>query len=166
MTSKARLQARCPSTTGRKGGLSMRAWMCAGLLGIAMVAVSPAPAGDTKPIHGKVLGHFASASSCFGCGEMVRYVRADRVWCAWQGDNVIIHVRFRNTSVEHITISWHPSYTIRGGGPHGDGFSSIQESGISAHASRGVYVMQQPKGVPKGTPIGVCKPSFFNVESG
>ena len=84
-----------------------------------------AVAGDSKPIHGKVIGHFASASSCFGCGEMVKYVRADRVWCAWQGDNVIVHVRFRNTSVEHITISWHPSYTIRGGGSHGEGFSSM-----------------------------------------
>jgi hypothetical protein len=132
----------------------------------ALVLAASAYAGDTKPSHGKVIGHFASASSCFGCGEMVKYVRADRVWCAWQGDNVIIHVRFRNSSVEHITIHWHPSYTIRGGGSHGEGLSSMQDSGVNAHASRGAYVKQKPKGVPAGTPIGICKPSFSSVQSG
>jgi hypothetical protein len=97
---------------------------------------------------------------------MVKYVKADRVWCAWQGDNVIIHARFRNTSIEHITIHWHPSYTIRGGGSHGEGFSSLQDSGVNAHASRGMFVKQKPKGVPAGSRISVCKPSFSTVESG
>ena len=115
---------------------------------------------------GKVQGHFASASSCLGCGDLVRYVRADRVWCAWQGENVIIHVRFRNASIEHITIGWHPSYVIRGGGAHGEGISSIQSSGVNAHASRGVFVKQKPKGVPAGSPISECKPSFSTVDSG
>ena len=85
---------------------------------------------------------------------------------AWQGENVIIHVRFRNRSVEHITIHWHPSYTIRGGGAHGEGLSSMQDSGVNAHASRGVFVKQDPKGVSTGARIGVCKPSFSLVESG
>lgn len=134
--------------------------------GVALALAASAYAGDTKPIHGKVIGTFASKSSCFGCGSMVKYVRADRVWCAWQGDNVIIHVRFRNSSVEHITIHWHPSYTIKGGGSHGEGLSSLQDSGVNAHASRGVFVKQKPKGVPAGTPIGVCKPSYQSVESG
>jgi hypothetical protein len=97
---------------------------------------------------------------------MVRYVAADKVWCGWQGDNVIIHVRFRNSSVEHVTIHWHPSYEIEGGGSHGDGFSSVQDSGLNARAARGVFVKQQPKGVPAGTPIARCKPSFQLVESG
>lgn len=143
-----------------------RGTMQAALVALALVFGGSALAGDSKPIHGKVVGRFASASSCFGCGEMVKYVKADRVWCAWQGDNVIIHVRFRNTSVEHITIHWHPSYTIRGGGAHGEGMSSLQDSGVNAHASRGVFVKQKPKGVPVGTPVGVCKPSFSSVQSG
>jgi hypothetical protein len=133
---------------------------------VALACVATAFAGSSKPITGKVQGVFASASSCFGCGDMTKYVRADRVWCAWQGDNVIIHVRFRNSSVEHITITWHPSYTIRDGGSHGDGISSLQNSGVNGHASRGVYVQQKPKGVPSGTPIAQCKPSFFEVKSG
>lgn len=149
-----------------KAGVTTRCGLLVVLAGVALVLAASAYAGDTRPIHGKVIGHFASKSSCFGCGEMIKYVRADRVWCAWQGDNVIIHVRFRNNSVEHTTIHWHPSYTIRGGGSHGEGWSSLQDSGVNAHASRGVYVKQQPKGVPAGSPIGVCKPSFNLVESG
>jgi hypothetical protein len=78
----------------------------------------------------------------------------------------LVGVRFRNASVEHVTISWHPSYVIRGGGSHGDGLSSLQEDGVNAHASRGVYVKQKPKGVPAGSPIAACKPSFFSVKSG
>lgn len=132
----------------------------------ALMLVAPALASDSAAIHGKIAGRFASASSCFGCGDLVRYVRADRVWCAWQGDNVIIHVRFRNTSVEHLTITWHPSYIVRGGGLHGSGFSSLQDSGINAHASRGVFIKQSPKGVPAGSPLATCKPSFFAVKSG
>jgi hypothetical protein len=102
----------------------------------ALVFVTSALARSSEPIHGKIIGHLGSAASCFGCGPFVKYIRADRVWCAWQGDNVIIHVRFRNLSVEHVTIHWHPSYVIRGGGPHGEGFSSVQDSGVNAHAAR------------------------------
>jgi hypothetical protein len=142
-------------------------WYAVLISGLVSLAITASGlAGGSTPIKGKITGQFASASSCFGCGDMVRYVKADRVWCAWQGDNVVIHVRFRNSSVEHLTIHWHPSYVIRGGGPHGEGLSSIQDSGINAHASRGVYVTQSPKGVPRGTPIASCKPSFSSVQSG
>ena len=143
-----------------------------GVIAVAMFAVpTVALAGttavaDTKPIHGKIIGTFGSKSSCFGCGDMIQYVRADRVWCAWQGDNVIVHVRFRSSSIEHMTIHWHPTYVIKGGGPHGEGFSSMQDSGINAKASRGVYATQKPKGVPVGSPLSKCKPSYSLVESG
>ena len=132
----------------------------------ALLLLSSALASDSARISGKINGQFASASSCFGCGDLARYVKADRVWCAWQGDNVIIHARFRNTSIEHVTINWHPSYVVRGGGAHGEGLSSLQDSGVNAHASRGVFVKQQPKGVPPGSPLAACKPSFSLVESG
>ena len=133
---------------------------------VAGVVVTSAFAGDTKPITGKITGTFASASSCFGCGDMVKYIRADKVWCAWQGDNVIIHVRFRNSSIEHVTINWHPSYSVAGGGDHGTGETSVQSDGVNAHASRGVYVKQKPKGVPAGSRLSRCNPSFSRVQSG
>jgi hypothetical protein len=138
---------------------------CSVVLAVAAAVASGAFARQTAPIHGKVVGHFASASSCFGCGDMVKYVRVDRVWCAWQGDNVVIHVRFRNTSIEHIKITWHPSYVVRGGGSHGDGFSSLQETELNAHAVRGAFITQQPKGVPSGSALATCKPSFSLVGS-
>jgi hypothetical protein len=136
-----------------------------GVIALIFMASSALATNDAA-IHGKIAGRFASASSCFGCGNLVKYVRADRVWCAWQGDNVIIHVRFRNSSVEHLTISWHPSYVIRGGGAHGEGLSSVQDSGIQPQAARGVYVKQKPQGVAAGSPLAACKPSFYLVESG
>ena len=148
------------------GGMTGRVAQVGVVVLAALAVVASAFANDSKPIQGKIVGQFASASSCLGCGDMTRYVRADRAWCAWQGDSVIIHVRFRNAAVEHITIHWHPSYVIRGGGAHGEGLSSLQDSGVNAHASRGVYVKQKPKGVPAGTPIAQCKPSYSNVESG
>jgi hypothetical protein len=132
----------------------------------SLVFAAMAVASASTPIHGKVKGHFASASSCFGCGEMVKYVKASNVWCAWQGENVIIHVRFHNTSVEHLTIHWHPSYIIRNGGEHGAGFGSLQDHGVDGHGYRGVFVKQKPEGVPAGSPIAKCKPSFSSVESG
>ena len=136
------------------------------LLVFVVVGLMLGVVAESQAFTGTVPGRFASASSCFGCGDMTHYVKADNVWCAWQGDNVIVHVRFRNTSVEHVTISWHPSYTIQRGGAHGDGLTSVQDSGVNAGASRGVFVKQQPKGVPSGSPIGACKPSFFSVKSG
>ena len=55
-----------------------------------LLCESAALGSPTETIQGKVTGQFASASGCLGCGDMTRYVKADRVWCAWQGDNVII----------------------------------------------------------------------------
>ena len=143
-----------------------QATAAASVVVVALIVVASAFAGRSAPIIGKIKGRFASASSCFACGDLAKYVKADRVWCGWQGDNVIIHVRFRNKSVEHLTIEWHPSYVIRGGGSHGAGLSSLQNSGVNAHASRGVYVKQKPKGVAPGSRLAACRPSFFLVKSG
>jgi hypothetical protein len=40
--------------------------------------------------------------------------------------------QMRNTSVEHVTVNWHPTYTIRGGGAHGEGLSSVQSNGFDS----------------------------------
>ena len=63
---------------------------------------------------------------------MVHYIHVDKVWCGWQDGQVILHVRFRNDSVEHVTVNWHPSYVIRDGGSHGTGLTSVQSSGVDA----------------------------------
>jgi hypothetical protein len=136
------------------------------VLATGLGLASAATGTRATPAQGRIIGRFASASSCFGCGDLTKYIHADDVWCAWQGSNVIVHVRFRNASIEHVTISWHPSYTVRDGGSHGTGLTSIQSSGVNAHASRGVFVKQQPQGVPPGSPLASCDPSFSDVESG
>ena len=118
------------------------------------------------PVTGRVSGEFQDTAGCLGCGDLIRYIRADRVWCGWQGKDVIVHARFRNSSVEHLTIDWHPSYIIEGGGSHGGGMTSVQSSGIDAGATRGLFIKQNPNGVATGSPISECDPAFSTVSSG
>ena len=72
----------------------------------------------------------------------------------------------QNTSVEHLTVTWHPSYTIRGGGEHGAGLTSTEDSGFDSGETRLLVSTQDPQGVPVGAAIGECKPSFYLVKSG
>jgi hypothetical protein len=137
----------------------------------AAITTAPAVANTTTtvpsvPLTGKTAGTWQDPAGCIGCGDLVSYIRVDSIWCGWQGDNVIVHARFHNGSVEHVTVHWHPSYTIAGGDAHGTGLSSVQSSGLDAGATRGVYVKQQPKGVTPGSPIGLCDPAFEDVKSG
>ena len=126
-------------------------------------AVAPAA---TPTYGGVVRSPFASKESCFACGDMIKYVSASNAWCGWKDGKVVVHVTFRNTSIEHLTIHWHPSYTIVGGGGHGDGLTSIQDAGIDAGATRQVFATQEPKGVPADSTIDECKPSYSTVDSG
>ncbi len=128
--------------------------------------LSAASAAASVPITGRISGAFQDSSGCLGCGSLVQYIHVDRVWCGWQGNNVIIHVRFRNDSVEHVTVSWHPSYVIAGGGSHGGGLTSIQSISLASHATRAADVSQSPKGVSPGSAIGQCDPAFEQVSSG
>jgi len=43
---------------------------------------------------------------------------------------VLIHVRMKNTSAEHLTVNWYPRYLIARGGWHGEGFSSTESDGF------------------------------------
>jgi hypothetical protein len=88
------------------------------------------------------------------------------VWCAWQDGKVLIHVTMRNTSAEHITVNWHPSYVIARGGEHGKGLTSIEDHGFDAGERRSLIAKEDPKGVRDRARIAVCKPSFFSIESG
>jgi hypothetical protein len=43
--------------------------------------------------------------------HLKRYIRTTNVWCAWQDGKVLVHVRMRNGSAEHVTVN-----RIRAGG--------------------------------------------------
>jgi len=60
----------------------------------------------------------------------------------------------------------HPTYTIRGGGAHGEGLTSVQSNGFDSGEVRQLIAKQDPKGVRDGARLGVCKPSFQTIESG
>jgi hypothetical protein len=126
--------------------------------------VPVAPEEDVETVTGRVNGTFAR--DCFGCGDLKRYIKASNAWCGWRGDTLLVHVRMTNESIEHVTVNWHPSYTFVGGGEHGAGITSIQSDGFDAGETRDLIAEQQPDGVPVGSRIGKCKPSFFLIESG
>lgn len=75
-------------------------------------------------------------------------------------------MRFRNESVEHVTVEWHPSFTISDGGEHGAGLTSIQSIALDGHSTQVAVAKDAPKGVPAGSPLSLCDPAFFDVSSG
>jgi hypothetical protein len=83
-------------------------------------------------IRGKVRGVFVRSAydGTLDSGNLKRYIKTPRayVWCAWQDGKVLVHVRMKNTSAEHVRVNWYPRYAIRAGGVHGDGFSSLSRT--------------------------------------
>jgi hypothetical protein len=130
-------------------------------------SANAAPREPSIPLVGKIPGSLQDPAYCLGCdGQLAQYVQVDRIWCAWQGNNVIVHAQFRNSSVEKISIDWHPSYTIQDGGSHGTGLTSMQHLSLDGHSAKGEFVKQKPKGVPPGSPIASCDPALSTVSSG
>lgn len=135
---------------------------------------SAAPAGeadaavasdDTQTVTGKVAGRFKR--DCLLCDSQLKpYVSTGSVWCGWRDGKVVVHVTMSNDSVEHLTVNWHPSYVIAGGGEHGAGLTAVQSDGFDAGETRELLAEQSPEGVPADSPIAECKPSFSVIESG
>jgi hypothetical protein len=119
----------------------------------------------SAPITGRISGVFHR--DCLLCDDRMKaYIRTSNVWCGWRGDKVIVHVTMRNDSIEHVTVNWHPSYVIAGGGEHGAGLTAIQSHGFDGGELRQLEAEQDPEGVPEGSPIAECKPSFSTIDSG
>jgi hypothetical protein len=133
---------------------------------IAVIA-SVVGGGKSKPVTAadvtnRVAGTFIR-SGCFGC-ENTDKIATSNAYCGWDGDDVIVHVAFANSSAEELEVSWHPTYTIENGTAHGTGISSIQKTKIPPGGSVEEFVKQSPKGTTAGTPIARCYPSFFLVK--
>lgn len=120
---------------------------------------------DAEAVTGKVAGTFRR--NCLFCDDRLKdMVATADAWCGWRGDRVVVHVTMRNDSVEHVTVDWHPSYVIAGGGEHGAGLTAVESSGFDAGETRQLLVEQDPEGVAPGAAIEECKPSFSTIESG
>jgi hypothetical protein len=141
-----------------------------GLIGAIALAISGVALGAPKstlagPITGKVRGLFNR--NCLICdSRLKRFIKTTNAWCAWQDGKVLVHVTMRNTSVEHVTVNWHPSYVIARGGEHGAGVTSVESSGFDAGELRQLIAKEDPKGVRDGARISKCKPSFSTIQSG
>jgi hypothetical protein len=138
----------------------------AGVAALILAAV----AGAAGPITGKVRGVFVrnAYDGTLDQAGLKKYIRTPNsyVWCAWQDGKVLVHVRMKNTSAEHVTVNWYPRYSIRAGGIHGDGFSSAQSSGFDSGEVRNLTVKQDPKGVKDNSKIASCRPHFQMIKSG
>jgi len=132
----------------------------------ALVLASTAVAAG--PIKGKVKGVFARSAydGTLDQGNLKKYIKTSTVWCAWQDGKVLVHVRMKNTSAEHVTVNWYPRYSILRGGVHGDGYSSAQSNGFDSGEVRQLIAKQDPKGVKDYSRISSCSPHFQMIESG
>lgn len=79
---------------------------------------------------------------------------------------MIVHVTSRNTSVETLSVQWHPTYSIQDGTAHGTGLTSIQTTSVPGGQSLNVSAQQSPKGTPDDATIARCYPSFSDVTTG
>jgi hypothetical protein len=138
-----------------------------GVLLAAMLVAADVAAGS-GPIRGKVWGVFVRSQydGTIDQAHLKRYIKTSRVWCAWQDGKVLVHVRMKNASAEHVTVNWYPRYAIRAGGIHGDGYSSVQSNGFDSGEVRELTTKQDPKGVKDYTRIKWCRPHFQMIESG
>lgn len=134
----------------------------------ALVAASTA--GAAGPITGKVRGAFVRGAydGTLDQAGLKKYIKTPQayVWCAWQDGKVLVHVRMKNTSAEHVTVNWYPRYSIRGGGVHGDGFSGAESDGFDSGEVRNLTSKQDPKGVKDNSRISKCNPHFQMLQSG
>jgi hypothetical protein len=138
------------------------------IIGVLALALSVSTAPASWPIRGKVRGVFARSAydGTLDEGHLKRYIKTTNVWCAWQDGKVLVHVRMRNASAEHVTVNWYLRYAIRAGGIHGDGFSSTQSNGFDSGEVRELIAKQDPKGVKDYSPIARCRPHFQMIQSG
>jgi hypothetical protein len=129
-----------------------------------------AAAGAAGPITGKVRGVFVrnAYDGTLDQAGLKKYIKTPKshVWCAWQDGKVLVHVRMKNTSAEHVTVNWYPRYSIRAGGVHGDGFSSAESDGFDSGEVRNLTAKQDPKGVKDNSRIASCRPHFQMIQSG
>jgi hypothetical protein len=163
-----------PATTTQPAGKKRSPFRVGCLTIIAIIilgSIISALAGGhkSKPINAaditsRVTGNFVR-SGCLGCTDTDKISTSD-TYCGWDGNNVIVHVTFTNTSVQTLTVSWHPAYLIENGTAHGTGITSIQDTKVKASETVEAFAKQSPKGTPNGTPIAKCYPSFENVSSG
>lgn len=142
--------------TSPKVGLPIVALVMALFIGVTIAQAKPRNA---------VPGRF-TIGFLFQDDPLARRLKSSAVWCGWSGDQVIVHVNLKNNSVEHVTATIQPSYTIRGGSKHGAGFSSLEDFGFDAGEFRSLWIKQEPKGTKPGSPISKCTPSLFSIKAG
>jgi len=135
------------------------------LLGVAVLAIVLAGSAWAAVPKNAIPGKF-TIGFLFQDDPLAKRLKASSVWCGWRGGKVIVHINLKNRSVEHVTATIQPSYTIKGGSKHGAGFSSLEDFGFDAGEFRSLWIKQEPKGTKVGSPLSKCSPSLFSIKAG
>jgi hypothetical protein len=112
----------------------------------------------------KVPGHF-SVGDLVGFDDKSKYITGSDVWCRWSGSHVKVHVTLHNSSVETITATVKPKYTIARGSSHGDSFLAGKDFKIPGGKQVSALIdAGAPKDTPTGARIGECSPYLYLID--
>jgi hypothetical protein len=127
-----------------------------------VVGLSSTPAWAQS--NGRVAGSF-SIGTLVSFDDKAQYIQGSKVWCAWHGTHVIVHVTLHNTSVETITATVKPRYYIARGSEHGSSFTSGVDFKIDGGKTVSALIdAGAPKNTPTGARIGTCAPYLYLVD--
>jgi hypothetical protein len=145
-------------------GIKMRRTVLTVAAMVSLAAVVVVGEAAATPPKGAIKGRFSRG--LFSGDTLSKHLKSSAVWCAWRGENVIVHVNLKNTSIEHVTASVKPRYFIRNGGEHGSGGFG-KDYGFDGGEFRSLWIdAGKPKGVPKSSPLSKCAPYLFLIKSG
>jgi hypothetical protein len=115
------------------------------------------------PPSGAVRGSFSIGLLASG-DELSQYITGSDVWCAWRGTHVVVHVTLKNSSVETISATVKPRYTIARGSEHGTSFLGAKDYTLKGGQSRPLTIdAGRPAGTPSGARIATCSPYLYLV---
>ncbi|MBA3374791.1 MAG: hypothetical protein H0U00_03090 [Actinobacteria bacterium] len=103
----------------------------------------------------------------FNCGDDTAKdrLRFEDIWCEWESDHVLIHVRVENPLVTPARTSITPAYESEDGGRHGTSFGSDRRIPVSRSSyTEATIDAGSPEGVPTGSEISSCEPQVQSLD--
>ena len=104
----------------------------------------------------------------YACGDDLARdrLRFKDVWCEWEGDHVLVHVRVENPLVVPTVTNITPAYENKDGGRHGTSFGSDRAVPAAGNSYTEAQIdAGSPEGVPRGTEISSCEPQVQNMDA-
>lgn len=133
----------------------------------AMVALLSGCSDESEVPEGAKGGKIRYDCS-YACGDDLARdrLRFKDVWCEWEGDHVLVHVRVENPLVVPTVTNITPAYENKDGGRHGTSFGSDRAVPAAGNSYTEAQIdAGSPEGVPRGTEISSCEPQVQNMDA-